>query len=116
MASGGIVNERSAVRPAETIWARTGLKLQPVGANYVAQVDRALRGGLWIADVGINSLAGKVGLQRGDILLGFHQWEALSLDNVAFVLNHKDLATFNPLKVFYVRDGKIREVEVKIPD
>jgi len=31
------------------------------------------------------------------------------LDNVVFVLNHKDLATFNPVKAYYVRDGKIRE-------
>ena len=111
-----IVTERAAATPADAIWTRTGLKLQPVGANYVTQVDRALRGGLWISEVGIGTLASKVGLQRGDIVLGFHQWEALSLENVVFVLNHKDLATFNPLKIFYVRDGKIREVEVKLAE
>ena len=109
-----VVSERPGVTPADAIWSRTGLKLQPVGANYVAQVDRALRGGLYVAEVGIGTLASKVGLQRGDIVLGFHQWESLSLDNVVFVLNHKDLATFNPLKIFYVRDGKIREAEVKL--
>ncbi len=114
--AGGPVVERAALPAADAIWTRTGLKLQPVGANYVTQVDKALRGGLWIADVGVGSLASRAGLQRGDIVLGFHQWEALTLDNVAFVLNHKDLPTFNPLKVFYVRDGKIREVEVKIPE
>ncbi len=111
-----VVTERAAATPADAIWSRTGLKLQPVGANYVAQVDRALRGGLWISEVGVGTLANKVGLQRGDIVLGFHQWEALSLENVVFVLNHKDLATFNPLKIFYVRDGKIREVEVKLAE
>jgi len=116
VSAGGPVVERATLPAADTIWSRTGLKLQPVGANYVAQVDKALRGGLWIADVGIGSLASRAGLQRGDIVLGFHQWEALTLDNVAFVLNHKDLPTFNPLKVFYLRDGKIREVEVKIPE
>ncbi len=113
--AGAPIVER-AVAPVDAIWSRTGLKLQPVGANYVTQIDKALRGGLWIADVGVGSLASRAGLQRGDIVLGFHQWEALTLDNVAFVLNHKDLATFNPVKVFYVRDGKIREVEVKIPE
>ena len=116
VSAGSPVVERAALPAADAIWTRTGLKLQPVGASYVTQVDKALRGGLWIADVGIGSLASRAGLQRGDIVLGFHQWEALTLDNVAFVLNHKDLTTFNPLKVFYVRDGKIREVEVKIPE
>ncbi len=108
------VVERAAVAPAEVIWGRTGLRLQPVGANYVVQVDKALRGGLWVAEVGAGTLAAKAGLQKGDIVLGFHQWEALTLDNVLFVLNHKDLATLNPVKVFYVREGKIREVEVKL--
>jgi serine protease Do len=54
-------------------------------------------------------LAGKAGLQKGDILLGLHQWETLTLDNVTYVLTHKDLATFNPVRVIFVRDGKIRE-------
>ena len=114
--STAVAGERAAATPADAIWTRTGLKLQPVGANYVTQVDRALRGGLWISEVGVGTLASKVGLQRGDIVLGFHQWEALTLENVVFVLNHKDLATFNPLKIFYVRDGKIREVEVKLSE
>jgi serine protease Do len=108
------VTERATITPADAIWARTGLKLQPVGANYVTQVDKALRGGLWVAEVGTGTVAGKVGLQRGDIVLGFHLWESLTLDNVVFVLNHKDLATFSPLKIFYVREGKIRDVEVKL--
>ena len=108
------VTERATITPADAIWARTGLKLQPVGANYVTQVDKALRGGLWVAEVGTGTVAGKVGLQRGDIVLGFHLWESLTLDNVVFVLTHKDLATFSPLKIFYVREGKIRDVEVKL--
>ena len=36
--------------------------------------------------------------------------EALNPDNVLFVLNHKDAATFTPVKTYYVRDGRVREV------
>jgi len=108
------ISERAAATPADAIWARTGLKLQPVGANYVTPVDKALRGGLWVSEVGVGTLANRLGLQRGDIVLGFHQWESLTLDNVVFVLNHKDLAAISPVKIFYVRDGKIREVEAKL--
>ena len=31
----------------------------------------------------------------------------LSLDNVIFVLNHNDLATFNPLRFYIIRSGKV---------
>ena len=110
------VVERAAQTPADTIWTRTGMKLLPVGANYVTPVDRALRGGLWITEIGLGSLAGKLGLQKGDIVLGFHQWESLTLENVLFVLNHKDLASIGTMKIFYVRDGKIREVEAKLAE
>lgn len=75
----------------------------------VSTADKQLRGGLWLSEVVAGGAANKAGLQRGDILLGLHQWEALTLDNVTYVLQHKDLATFNPMKVFFVRDGRVRE-------
>jgi len=31
-------------------------------------------------------------------------WESITLDNVIFVLNHKDLASFSPVKIFFVRE------------
>ena len=91
------------------IWSKMGVKALPVGANLVNTADKQLRGGLWLSDVAAGSAAQKAGMQRGDILLGLHQWEALTLDNVTFVLQHKDLGTFNPMKVFFVRDGRVRE-------
>ena len=48
-------------------------------------------------------------LEEGDILLGLDKWETLNLDNVTFVLTHKDLSKINPVRVIFVRDGKIRE-------
>ncbi len=41
------------------------------------------------------------------MLVGLHQWETLSLENVAFVLTHDELATFMPLRFFLVRAGQI---------
>jgi serine protease Do len=107
----GLADKAIAVAPvADTgVMGRLGLKATPVGANFVQGVDKQLRGGLWVTDVTAGGLAGKAGLQKGDILLGLHQWETLTLDNVTYVLTHKDLATFNPVRVIFVRDGKIRE-------
>ena len=83
--------------------------MQPVGPEAVTGVDRQLRGGLLVQEVGNGSAAARAGLQPGDVLIGLHLWESITLDNVTFVLNHKDFATFQPLKFFLARDGKLRE-------
>jgi serine protease Do len=94
---------------ADVVWKRIGLRVTPVGAAAVALVDRQLRGGLLVQDLAGGSPAARGGLQKGDVVIGFHLWEAITLDNVTFVLNHKDLASFLPLKAYYVRDGRVRE-------
>ena len=45
----------------------------------------------------------RAGLQRGDILVGLHQWETLNLENIQLVLTHPDLATFLPLRYYVLR-------------
>jgi serine protease Do len=59
-----------------------------------------------VATGGVGATAG---IAKGDILVGLHNWETLNLDNVTFVLNHKDFTTFLPLKYYVARDGKIRD-------
>jgi serine protease Do len=98
----------------DQVWAKIGLKAAPVGANLVQVVDKQLRGGLWVSDLAPLGVAAKAGLLKGDILLGMHQWETVSLDNVTYVITHKDLATFNPVRVIFVRDGKIREAQMQV--
>jgi hypothetical protein len=33
-----------------------------------------------------------------------------------FVLNHKDLATFSPFKVYFAREGRVRETTLTAAD
>jgi serine protease Do len=114
LASGSAVERVSNSAPTDVIWSKTGLKLFPVGANLVQSADKQLRGGMWVSDVAPAGTAAKAGLQKGDILLGLHQWETLSLDNVNYVLSHKDVATFSPLRAIFIRDGKIRESQLSV--
>jgi serine protease Do len=93
---------------------KLGIKSTAVGAGVVQGVDKQLRGGLWLTEVSAGGLFGKAGLKAGDILLGLHQWETLSPEHITFVLTHKDLATFNPVRVIFVRDGKIRESTITV--
>jgi serine protease Do len=62
-----------------------------------------------VLDVAAGSAAATAGIQKGDILVGLDRWETINLDNVSFVLNHKDLASLLPLKFFVARDGKLRD-------
>lgn len=103
-----------ATTTSDTVWRRVGVKVMPVGANLLASVDKQLRGGLVLQDVAPGSGAARAGLQKGDVVIGFHLWEAINIENVLYVLNHKELATFNPVKTYYVRDGRIREAQLPI--
>jgi serine protease Do len=105
-----------ATPAAEVVWRRVGVRVQPVAAEAVTGIDRQLRGGLTVLDVATGSPAAKAGLQRGDVLIGLHQWESIDLSNVLFVLNHKDLATFSPFKVYFARDGRVRETTLTAVD
>jgi serine protease Do len=93
---------------ADVVWRKLGLRLAGVEGDLVARINRQLHGGLEVVAVEPDGAASRAGIRRGDILVGLHQWETLSVDNVAYVLTHPDLATFNPLSFHIVRGGQIR--------
>jgi serine protease Do len=95
--------------PAEAVWKRLGMKVQPVGADAVAKANPQLHGGLLVVEVAAGGTAATAGIQKGDILVGLHQWETLRVDDVSFVLHHKDFASFLPLKYYTARDGKLKD-------
>jgi serine protease Do len=88
-------------------WRRLGLRLTGISPDGVTRVNTQLHGGLLVADVRPDSAAGRAGLQRGDVLVGLHMWEMLTLDNVRFVLEHPDLASFNPLRFYILRGSTV---------
>ncbi|MBY0231548.1 MAG: trypsin-like peptidase domain-containing protein [Gemmataceae bacterium] len=89
-------------------WRKLGLRVEPLGNPAEAvRGHPKLNGGLHIAEVRPDSPASKAGLRRGDILIGLHQWEMLTADNVAYVLNHPDRSTFNPLQFYILRGSQV---------
>jgi serine protease Do len=93
---------------SDVIWRKLGVKLQPAQTDVISRVNNQLHGGLTITELAPDGTARKAGLQKGDILIGLHQWETLSLDNVHYVLNHPDLATLVPLRFFIIRGGQMQ--------
>lgn len=99
----------SAIGPhAELIWRRLGIRVSPVDASFVNSANPQLRGGVAIETIDKEGAAARAGIQRGDILIGLHQFETLNADNIQWVLTHPDLPSFMPLKFFVVRNGQIR--------
>jgi serine protease Do len=101
--------ERPALSAGELIWTKLGLRLGPIDNDMVTRTNPQLHGGLAVSEVRSNGIAAKAGIQRGDILVGLHQWETLTPDNVVFVLNNPDLPNLNPLAFFIVRSGQLRK-------
>jgi serine protease Do len=94
--------------PPDIVWQKLGMKLVAMPPDAVHRVNGQLQGGMSIVDVATEGPAARAGIQRGDILIGLHQWETLTLDNVLYVLNHPDANTFAPLKFFVIRGGQVR--------
>ncbi|HKI32756.1 MAG TPA: trypsin-like peptidase domain-containing protein [Gemmataceae bacterium] len=99
--------DRAGAVGGDLIWRKLGVKMQAVSPEVVSHVNQQLHGGLAVTDVRDESVAARAGIQKGDILVGLHSWEMLSLDNVLFVLNHNDLASFNPLRFYIIRAGQV---------
>jgi len=100
------------VRPAsasDIVWQKLGIQVNPVASDTVTHVNSQLHGGLEVTAINTNGVAAKNGIRKGDILVGLHTWETVNVENVNYVLNHPDLAIFNPVPFFIVRGGQIRK-------
>ncbi len=92
--------------PTGIIWETLGLELKPISEEtFKQQYKTRYRGGLMVAAIRPNSPAAEQGILPGDVLVGMHIWETISLENVLYVLQRPDLARINPLK-FYVLRGQ----------
>jgi serine protease Do len=94
--------------PAAQVWRSLGLRLQPLtNSAAINRTHPQLHGGLVVNDVRPESPAARAGFRNGDVLVGLHTWEMLSLDNVRFVLDHPDRSTFAPLRFYILRAGQV---------
>ena len=73
----------------------------------MSRTNQQLHGGLAVVEVNVEGAGAKAGIQKGDILVGLHQWEMLTLENLSFVLSHPDLASFTPLRFYIIRSGQV---------
>jgi len=89
---------------AERVWETLGLRLEPVPAGQLKRFQKQYRGGLVVTAVRRNSPAAREMIRQGDILLGLHIYETISLENVGYILKTPELASQQPLKFLILRD------------
>jgi serine protease Do len=69
-----------------------------------SRLNTRYRGGLTVLDVKPGSPAAQQGIRRGDVLVGMHVWETISLENIAYILDRDDLGQLDSV-VFYIVRG-----------
>jgi len=88
---------------ADRIWQELGVRLVAVAKQKLPASRERYNGGLKVVDVRAGGPADLQGIRAGDVLVGMHVWETISLDNVHYVLNREDLADVSPIKFYILR-------------
>ena len=86
-------------------WQELGLKVEPQAAARVQKLQSRYRGGLLVTEVRDGGPASDQGIRVGDILVGLHVWETITIDNVMYVLEKSREDNLGQLK-FYVLRGR----------
>ncbi|WP_425617052.1 trypsin-like peptidase domain-containing protein [Anatilimnocola sp. NA78] len=97
-------NKGGKVALADRVWENLGLRLAPMDEAEFKTLNSRYRGGLSVTAVRGDSPASAQGIRRGDVLVGMHVWETVSLDNVSYVLDRDDVNRQEPV-LFYILRG-----------
>lgn len=93
---------------ADLAWDTLGVELEPIpGEQFRRNYRTRYRGGMTITKVRPGSPAADQGIMAGDVLVGMHIWETLTIKNVAYVMNRPDLEEFSPIKIYLLRDNDV---------
>lgn len=100
--------EPKIVQPGQDpLWKELGIRVTTTDNESITRLYAHLHGGMQVNDVLSGGPAAKAGIQPGDILVGLQNWETCSFDNVNYVLNHENFATFKPLQFHIIRKGQL---------
>jgi len=91
----------------DPLWKELGLRLTTTDNESITRLYAHLHGGMTVTEVQSQGPAAKAGIQPGDILVGLQNWETCNFDNVNYVLNHENFATFKPLQFHIIRKGQL---------
>jgi len=93
--------------PVSPIWELLGMELKVIPPQEFRQrFQTEYRGGLTVAAVRPQGPAAEQGIRRGDVLVGMHIWETISLENLQYIMNRPDFANLSPVKIWILRGNE----------
>lgn len=99
---------------SDQAWEVLGVRLAPVPAQSVRQQSSRYRGGLRVSSVRPGGPAARQGIRTGDILVGLHKWETVSLDNMAYILENEEFLQAQPAKFYILRSGETLFGQIRV--
>jgi serine protease Do len=97
-------NENDQANVAQQAWKMLGIRLSQLVDVEPALAGSRHRGGMRVTQVRPGGPADTNGIEPGDILLGLHLWYTIRYEDISYVLNHPQLATFSPVKFHILRN------------
>ena len=96
---------------SDKIWRAFGMRLQVIKSRELQkrhgnEVLEHYDGGLRVTNIRKDGPAYSNGIRQGDDLVGLHEWAMVNRENVDWVLDHRELREFNPVKFWVLREGK----------
>jgi serine protease Do len=91
----------------QAAWDVLGLQLKAIPSDDFKQTYQTqYRGGLQVTAVRSDSPAAAQGIRRGDVLVGMHVWETISMENVSYILSRTEFLESSPLKFYILRGSE----------
>ena len=89
----------------DRLWRELGIRFRAVSGGEFKQSETEYGGGLLVASVRKDGPAYRDGLRTGDVLVGLHVWETMSLEHIEYILKSDELPE-TPVKYYIVRDSE----------
>jgi serine protease Do len=96
----------SAILINSKAWTLFGIKVSPMPENTQVKLPGKYKGGMIVTDVRQQSPAAFNGIRQGDILVGLHVWETVKIEDLSYIIDHGDLAKFNPMRFYILRNNE----------
>lgn len=90
----------------EEVWETIGLKLDPVPNDEFQTFKSRYHGGMRVRSVRSGGPAAKQGIRTGDVLVGMHTWETVTLDHLGYILSRSRDKDLESLKFYILRNSK----------
>ena len=100
----------SQPKVSSDVWDVLGLRLEPIPEDeFNERFQTIYRGGLAVKALRPRGPAESRGIQSGDVLVGMHTYETVTLSHVSYILRQPDFNERNPLRFLVIRDGRLYE-------